>query len=382
MESIKKHLKTLFINRKIKGISQYYIKKINAIEIETKLVLDPEIIKKYKQKWSRIFHGKIDLRWLQLYSSSTKINSPDFVPENIFYSIIEPLLNEQTFSLSYSDKNFYDLFYNEGLFPVTILRNIDGYYFDTAYHPITLTNDEQLFEVLSGNDMILIKPSLSLESGGGKDVELFVFKNGKFTNKTDYSLTFKNLQTLYKQNFIIQKYLHQHSFFEQFNQSSLNTIRVFTYRSPVTNNINILHCILRVGAKNQHVDNFRVGGFAIGINSKGLLNNFAFNKHGQKSYKVNEINLSDNKFIIPFFDKIQTKAKQIAERNIHQRLLGLDIAIDKLNNIRCVEVNNESNDINIYQLNNGTLFGEFTEEVISYCENNIEKLYKKNILNN
>jgi hypothetical protein len=375
MENIKKQLIKLFVNRRIKRISKHFIKKINSIEIDTNFLLDSEIIKTHKQKWSRIFREKIHLRWLQLYSGSTKINSQDFVPENIYYSIIEPILNEQNFSLSYSDKNFYDLFYPCGLFPGTILRNIDGFYHNNEYIPLIITNDAQLLDILSGNDMILIKPSL--DSGGGKDVELYMFKDENFINKLGGILTFQYLQNYYKQNFIIQKYLHQHSFLEQFNKTSLNTIRVLTYRSPVTNDINILHCILRVGAKNQHIDNFRGGGYAIGVNSKGLLNNFAVNKQGNKLYKVNEINLLDTQFIIPFFDKIQLTAKEIAEKNIHHKLLGLDITIDKINNIRCVEVNNESNEINFYQLNNGTLFGEFTDEVIKYCETHIEKLYKK-----
>ena len=379
MENIKKQLIKLFVNRRIKRISKHFIKKINSIEIDTNFLLDSEIIKTHKQKWSRIFREKIHLRWLQLYSESTKINSPDFVPENIFYSIIEPIFNEQNFSLGYSDKNFYDLFYPSGLFPETILRNIDGAYFDNAYHPVIITNDNQLVDVLSGNDMIIIKPSL--ESNGGKDVELFTFKDQVFIDNTGQILTFQNLQNFYKQNFIIQKCLEQHPFLEQFNKTSLNTIRVLTYRSPVTNNIHIIQCFMRVGAKNQHIDNISRGGYGIGVNSKGVLNNYAIKKGNKRYYNINEINLLDNQFIIPYFDKIHETAKKIARMNIHHKILSLDITIDKINNIRCIEVNNDSNEINTCQLNNGTLFGEFTDEVISYCESNIHKLYNKKIFN-
>lgn len=375
MENIKKQLIKFFVNRKIKRISLHYIKKIKTIEIDPSFVLDSEIITKHKKKWSRIFHEKIHLRWLQLYSGSTKINSQDFVPENIYYSIIEPILNQQIFSLSYSDKNFSDLFYPNGLFPESILRNIDGFYYNNVYKPLLISNDAQLVDILSDNDTILIKPSL--DSGGGKDVDLFMFSDGKLRNKAGLVLTLQYLNNFYKNNFIIQKYLHQHHFLEQFNKTSLNTIRVLTYRSPVTNDINILHCILRVGAKNQHIDNFRGGGYAIGVNSQGVLNKFAVNKHGNKLYKVNDIDLSDNQYIIPFFDMIRETAKEIAGRNIHHKLLGLDITIDEKNNIRCVEVNNENNEINFYQLNNGTLFGEFTDEVIKYCEMQIGSLYDK-----
>jgi hypothetical protein len=375
MGKIKKQLIKLLINRRIKIASNHYLKKMDKIEPDKSFVLDPEIIKMHKQKWSRIIRGKIDLRSLKWYSGFTKNNNQDFVPEYIYYTIIEPILNDQTFSLSYSDKNFYDLIYPIGLFPETILRNIEGVYSNNLYSPFMITNNAQLFDVLSGNDMIVIKPSL--DSGGGKDVELFLFKDENFITKAGVTLTFQYLQENYKQNFVIQKYLHQHPFLKKFNNTSLNTIRVLTYRSPITNCVTILHCLLRIGAKNNHVDNFNAGGYAIGINSKGVLNNFAINNHYKKVNNVNEIDLSDNQLVIPFFDKVQIISKEIAKRNIHHKLLGLDITIDSLNNIRCVEVNNDSNGMNFFQLVNGTLFGEFTDEVIQYCESNIDKLYKK-----
>lgn len=375
MGKIKKKLIKLLVNRRIKIASKHFLKKMDKIEPDKHFVLDPEIVKMHKQKWSRIFSGKIDLRSLQWYSGITKINSPDFVPEYIYHTIIEPILNDQTFSLSYSDKNFYDLIYPIGLFPETILRNIEGGYSNNLYSPLMISNNVQLLDILSGNDMIVIKPSL--DSGGGKDVELFLFKDENFITKAGITLTFQYLQKNYKQNFVIQKYLHQHPFLKIFNNTSLNTIKVLTYRSPITNCVTVLHCFLRVGAKNNHVDNCRAGGYAIGIDSKGVLNNFAFNYHSKKVNKVNEIDLEENQFVIPFFDKVQIVAKEIAKRNIHHKLLGLDITVDSLNNIRCVEVNNDSNGMNFYQIINGPLFGEFTDEVIEYCESNIDKLYKK-----
>ncbi|MFA5973137.1 MAG: sugar-transfer associated ATP-grasp domain-containing protein [Lentimicrobiaceae bacterium] len=375
MQIIKKQLIKILVNRNINRISQFYIKQINGIEIDRNYVLDPEIINKHKKKWSKIFRGKIDLRWLQLYSERTKINSQDFVPENVYYAIIEPILNKNDFSLSYSDKNIYDLLYPDGLFPETIIRNIDGSYYNDKYLTLKIANDEQLLDILKGNDIIIIKPSI--DSGGGKDVESFMWKDQIFINSTGQILTFKYLEDFYKQNFVIQKYLHQHPFLKQFNSTSVNTIRVLTYRSPVTNSIQILHCLLRVGAKNHHVDNTNSGGYLIGVNLKGELNNFAINKYGQKFQEVNEINMPDTQFIIPCFDMLQATAKEIAARNIHHKLLGLDMTIDNNNNIRCIEVNNENNGINGYQSINGTLFGQFTDEVVEYCESNMDKLYEK-----
>lgn len=183
------------------------------------------------------------------------------------------------------------------------------------------------------------------------------------------------MQQLYKKNYILQKIIQQHKFFSQFNESSLNTLKIFTYRSVMSNHIEILHSILRVGAKGERVDNFRAGGYSIGIDTSGKLNNYACTKDGKKIKKVNQINLESNQFIIPFFENIKQTAVAIASKNIYHRLLGLDMTIDYENNICCLEVNNDFNEINFFQFNNGSLFGEFTEEIIEYCINNRNKLY-------
>lgn len=375
MSDIKKRFVKLLINRRINHISKQLVKKISSINLDDNAPLDPQIVALHEQKWGRIFSGKINLGWLKWYTQKTGINSPDFIPENIFYTTVEPILNNSRFAVSYSDKNFYDLVYPEGLFPEIIIRNIDGLYYKKDFSSLYINSDSELNALLSPIDRVFVKPAM--ESGGGRDVELFILKEGNFVNKAGQILTFQHLNNVYNQNFIIQKALQQHSFLEQFNLTSLNTMRVLTYRSPYTNLVNVLQVVLRVGAKDQFLDNSRAGGFSIGINSEGMLNKFAYRKDGSIFEKVNEVNLSDNEFIIPFFDKIQLTAKSIAERNIHHRMLALDMAIDNKNNIRCVEVNNKSNEINFHQLNNGPLFGDFTDEVISYCETNKENLYKE-----
>ena len=118
----------------------------------------------------------------------------------------------------------------------------------------------------------------------------------------------------------------------------------------------------------------------MGMDSQGKLNKFAIKKDGSKFDKVNDINLVENDYIIPFFEELKAAAILIAEKNIHHRMLALDMVIDENNHPRCVEVNNRSNEINFHQLNNGPLFGEFTDEIIAYCEKHTENLYKEFVI--
>ena len=183
------------------------------------------------------------------------------------------------------------------------------------------------------------------------------------------------MDKIYKSNYVIQQKLESHIELSKFNPSSLNTIRVLTYRSVNSNKINILNCVLRVGAEGAVVDNSRAGGVAIGIDSAGRLNNFATDKSGSKKFKLSEYDLS-KKFSIPKFDNILQLAKTIAAKNIHHRLLGLDMVVNESGNINCVEVNNKGNEINFFQFNNGPLFGEFTDEIAEYCFDNMSKIYR------
>ncbi|MBS1525474.1 MAG: hypothetical protein JST19_07485, partial [Bacteroidetes bacterium] len=132
-----------------------------------------------------------------------------------------------------------------------------------------------------------------------------------------------------------------------------------------------------VGAKDQFLDNSKAGGYSIGMNNTGKLNKFATRKDGSKYDRVNDVALAGNDFTIPYFDKIVSASKMIAGKNIHHLMLAMDMSIDEEGNIRCIEINNRSNEINFHQLNNGPLFGEFTDEVIAYCEKHTENLYKE-----
>ena len=378
MGELKKKFVFLFIKRRIAHISNIFIKKISKVTTDVDYELSPELIALHKKKWSRIFSGQISLDWLKWYVKNSGITSPDFIPENIFYTTVEAILNNPRFAVSYSDKNIYDLMYPAGIFPENVIRNIDGLYYDGQYAPLNIGSDIELYKKLAGNVHVFIKPAL--ESGGGRAVDLYTLTGGTYKNSNGQELTLGNLEKIYHENFVIQKPLTQHPFLAQFNETSINTLRVLTYRSPITNQISILQVVFRVGAKGQYIDNFRAGGFSVGVNNEGKINSFAFNRDGIRFEKVNEIELAKNDFIIPYFEKLQSVAIAIAEKNLHHRMLALDMTIDNDNNVRCVEVNNKSNEINFHQLNNGPLFGEFTDEVIDYCIQHKDRLYKEFII--
>ncbi|MBN1183508.1 MAG: hypothetical protein JXB49_14560 [Bacteroidales bacterium] len=326
---------------------------------------DKTEIKAHQNRWKSL-HSHINPTWYEVYAIITGKRDPNFVPEDVYYNIIEPRLNNKQLSKGYSDKNLYDTVYDARLLPKTILRNIDGVFYNEKYEFVNISSDSDLLSNLIGNEEIIIKPSM--DSGGGRDVKLFSSNNGRYVNSENQTLTLDYLYFVFKRNFIIQEKIQQHTFFMEFNKTSVNTIRVFTYRSVLNNSIEILHTLLRIGKANSITDNQASGGLSCGI-TNGRINSYAVDKYGNKYENVNNIDL--NTYLeIPFYNEILNHAKDIANRNYYAHLLGLDFCIDVKGDVRLIEINNVNNEINFYQMNNGPLFGRFTNEIIDYCTKN------------
>jgi len=321
------------------------------------------ILNKHRLLWNKLSKFTSFL-WIKTYIAISGKYDYRYVPENIYYAVIEPILNNKMFSKAYADKNIYSILLSEFSFllPKIILRNIDGHYFSENYEIIDF-NKYFIKRYLNNHNKIIIKKAI--DSGGGKSIELFTKKIGEFYNTKKEKLTVSYLKNKYERNYIIQEYINQHKYYARFNKSSLNTVRILTYRSIRNDEVHILHALLRIGRKGSHVDNQSSGGLSIGLSSDGSLNNYAVDKEGNKHYS----NILNNNKII-YFREMKEYAVQIAHKMLYSRLIGFDFCVDYNGKIKLIELNNQNNEINFYQMNNGPLFREFTDEIIEYCRNN------------
>lgn len=304
---------------------------------------------------------KADDKYYKLYSSISNNPSPNYVPENLYYTYFEPTLNNKMMLKTYSNKNLYQHIYDQhSLFPKAYVRCINGTFYRSDGSVCTdLKKEIEEF----GADKFIIK--VAMDSGGGKGVELFEKKENTYVSNTKKPFNTNELRSQFGDDFVIQEYIIQHDFFKRFNESSVNTIRIFTYRSVKDEQIHILHSVLRIGQPGSIVDNQASGGLSCGINNKKL-NPFAIDKKGNRFLKVGNYEFSDQ-MEIPLFEHLTVLAKKIAAQNPYARLLGLDFCIDASNTIKLLEVNNSNNEINFYQMNNGPLFGQFTDEIVNWC---------------
>jgi len=321
----------------------------------------------YLDKW-KVFGREVDVLFYRGYATYIG-HDENIVPTNILNSVIEPVLNDKRYSSYYNDKNVYGKLFPKKFLPATFLRKMYGCYYDEDYNPISVADlsDESLMLRINGKEKIIIKPTINTNSGVG--VMLFTkCDSGLYKSQFGDVLSMEKLNILYEEDFIIQEYLYQHEFTSQFNSSSVNTYRITTYRSVRNNEVKVLGVVLRIGKSGSPIDNIHAGGYVVGIDERGILNGYLTNADGHRLNTWNGIDYSKCQFGTPHHQLVIDFAKEIATRIIHQRFLALDIMIDGSGTPKLIEFNIGAYSEWIYELNTGTVFGRYTDEVISYCQ--------------
>lgn len=171
-------------------------------------------------------------------------------------------------------------------------------------------------------------------------------------------------------DFIVQEGLTQSRYVSQFNPTSINMIRVATYRSVLDNKVHVVAIIMRMGKFGSEIDNAHAGGLFIGVDKHGKIGKYACDQYGNKYDEFNGLNFKSGEFIIPNFDKVIEFAKSVGEKIPHHRLLAQDIAIQANGEPCLVEFNIRAFSVWLFQFTSGNAFGEYTDEIIDYCAKN------------
>jgi hypothetical protein len=305
------------------------------------------------------FFRKSDLKWFDFYYSVCGKPDPDFISVPC-YLFVENCLNDRLLINGIKEKNFYNKFMPGIPTPATILRRINGFYYDDQFKKIDRKN---IMSFLNSCNKIILKPSV--DTGGGRSILAFENQKGIFNNK-GCNLNPEFLDK-YGNNFIIQEFVNQHSFYSQFNPTSNNTVKIFTYRSINDDSVNLLHCVLWVGARGSYLDHDHWGGFGLSINEENKIDKYAIDVFGNKCESVNNIIISDLGNV-PAMEKMKTLAKNIASNVYYARLLGIDFTVNNYGEPLLLEFNCYHNGIHQYQMHNGGLFKKFTNEILDYCQ--------------
>lgn len=326
----------------------------------------------FVSKWSPLMKN-VNVNFYRFYSHFIG-NDPNILPDDLFHAIIDPIINDKLSLPVYLNKNMYEKLIDKDVFPICVLRNMNGDYLSSDYKDIKMTEDIFDTKVIKNERLIkqgriIVKPTL--ETGRGKGVRLFSYVNASWVSDDGIELSLDFLNKEYFADFIIQECIEPSSFIKQFNKTSYSTCRIYTYRSVKDGAMHFLGGYLRIGDVGSFKDNIGSGGFAIPIMPNGALAHFASNGTRNRYEEVNGVNLVNNTFIIPNFDKVIALAFYGAEKVPLNRVLSFDIILDQYDMPHIIEFNLKCQTITTMQTTYKSFFGEFTDEIIEYCLNKI-----------
>lgn len=323
---------------------------------------DAAILAAYLDKWS-VFGRPVDPVYYRMYHALSGVDSADYVPDDIYYTIVEPTLNDYRLGLAYADKSLSDVILQSDAFPVTVARNIGGKFYDAELGALA---DEELDQVSASYDRLVVKPSL--ETGSGRLVQVFSRRDGVLRTKSGETLTAAGLLASHGSNFVIQEYLEQHDYYRALNPTSVNGFRLTTYRSVVSDEVAVLAARLKIGGHGEEVDNWHAGGVfcALDLSGQPAGRGLDENCRWHETIPASGIGFSDLG-PLPAFKEACELARRTAVKMRYSRILGFDMCVDRDGRPRIMEINNRFIGMFSHQCAGGGVFQEYTDEVIAYC---------------
>ena len=226
-------------------------KKINSVVRRNKDISSYRFERKQKKEiedlWSD-FGFKININWHRAYIGINQTFDPKYIPEDVFYMYILPRLGNLSMSKSYADKNMYDRLFENFNKPKTIVRNIHGRCYNTAYDLISTKDAEQL--LIQNEGEYIIKPTI--ETSQGKGVQKLKISNGEVFCNGELS-SFETLCKLYKKDFLVQEAVKQNK------ESEISFKKLKDAIKNAKNNIKVQSIIIDISNPNvikDHLDIF------------------------------------------------------------------------------------------------------------------------------
>jgi len=196
------------------------------------------------------------------------------------------------------------------------------------------TYKDAVFEIETKNDFFSFLEKVfnkeKIEQIFCKPIDGWMGENIFVIEKKTYRKIADDLISLvFSKAFIFQELILQHEVLKQINYSSINTLRIVTYKNK-KNEVEILSGLIRVGRKGTIVDNAHAGGIAIPFNketgklcAEGLQ---LIDNGGGIFYKHPDTGIVFDKLQIPHYievKKIVTKASSLFKFPF----LGWDVAL-------------------------------------------------------
>ena len=309
--------------------------------------------------WSEYGIRILDYSWFQWYYGVTGISDPRFIPQDVYSYIIWPYHDNEEFCLAWKDKNLFERFVPGIPFPRNYIRRIHGRFFDGEGN--YLANENAVISTMKQLQVggVIVKDAW--DSGEGRGVT-------KYTLNDEADI--RKLLADWKQsdNYLVQELIQQNRVFSQFNESSVNIMRINTLR--LDNEVYVFCPTLRIGAEGSTTDICYVDGVEIArtcaITMDGHFGDKIVNQHGRVQVTSETVELPDA--VIPKWKEVVRLATQGHKMLDHFDIVGWDFTVTDQEKVVCIEYNIKRPGTVFYQNVNGPFFGEYTEQVLEFLK--------------
>lgn len=350
--------KLQFIERlKKRNLEHNFVAEINRKykKLKVERSLSAEQKREAQQYYQQLIGRKVPLAWHRFMYSRTGIWARDYVPLSLYRTELIGRMNVFPFMDAYADKNVSEMLFPDVRQPKCIVKNMRGYFY-AGDRPVS--QDEAL-AICQNIDDAIIKPSMSTRGHGVKHLRV---KDGK-TNIDGKSIA--QVMVDYRQDYVIQEKVRQHADMAALNPTSANTIRLLTYRSGME--VLVLYTVIRIGKKDQVIDNESSGGISARIHEDGTLAKYAYGAPGNDQVEFTDSGIRLEGYKIPSYDKVVDAAKRLHLRLPYFDMAAWDFSVAEDGEPLFIEWNANPD---LSQTANGPAFGSFAERIFA-------EVYKK-----
>ena len=328
-------------------VDMFIKKQYNKLTNKKKLTQEQK--KEIQSFYKSIIGRKVSLYCHEYFYSRTGIYSKEYVPKSLYDTELLPRANNYSYIKAYADKNMIDVLLPNVKHPHTILKRINGYF----YFENKPVSKQEAIKLCQNLHHAIIKPVLEC---GGHGVEGLEVNNGK-TNLNDW--TVEQLFNHYGNNFQIQERLKQHARMNLLNDTSVNTLRIVTYRSDME--VLLIYSVVRIGRKGSVIDNQCAGGISTVIGEDGKLGGTAFGGFTADGVGKTDSGTVLDGFEIPSYHEAVETVKRLHFQLPFFNLIGWDVAIDEAGDPVVIEWNSCPG---LSQSAFGPGFGKYTERIL------------------
>ena len=286
------------------------------------------------------------------YSAKNGIVSDRYVSPDLYYMYVVPALNRMEFKKAYSDKSFYPVLFKGVRQPEIVVYYASGRYYDSCCKQILFEDAVRLCEDEAGR--LIVKPSIETGEGVGVDC----------IDSTDTIALVEALMShASTPGFVVQRFIRQHSDLMRMNPTSLNTMRLYTYRRSSGTIVNLeRQNLLRFGGSGAWKDNIARGGGFCHVGLDGLLSPKVYTKDSLSPVPFEE-RLGFPPFKVPSFERAINFVKRLHAWLPYFDSIGWDVAITEDGEPCLVEFNVDAN-LHGAQVIGGPMYGEYIDEIM------------------